>query len=76
VIEPSEATAPLQVHITYAVVFDNEEDFDECINDENLDVDENCILALKNCDPKGYPGMAEVGKNATTTEIMIKFIAP
>ena len=31
------------------------------IDDENLDVDATCILVLKNCGPKGYPGMAEVG---------------
>ena len=31
------------------------------IDDENLDVDETCVLVLKNCGPKGYPGMAEVG---------------
>ena len=30
-------------------------------SDPNLDVDASCVLVLKNCGPKGYPGMAEVG---------------
>ena len=31
------------------------------LTDPALEVDENCVLVLKNCGPKGYPGMAEVG---------------
>jgi len=31
------------------------------IDDPNLDVDENSIMVLKNCGPRGYPGMPEVG---------------
>jgi len=31
------------------------------VNDEALDVDASCIMVLKHCGPKGYPGMAEVG---------------
>ena len=31
------------------------------INDDSLDVDETCVLVLKNWGPKGYPGMSEVG---------------
>ena len=27
----------------------------------DLNIDENSVLVLKNCGPKGYPGMAEVG---------------
>ena len=26
-----------------------------------LDIDETCVMVLRNCGPKGYPGMAEVG---------------
>ena len=29
--------------------------------DPDLDIDASCIMVLKNCGPKGYPGMAEVG---------------
>ena len=61
VIKPSAATPALMTHKGRAVVFESSDDFHARIDDENLDVDENCILVLKNCGPKGYPGMAEVG---------------
>ena len=31
------------------------------MDDDGLDIDEGCVMVLKNCGPKGYPGMAEVG---------------
>ena len=43
------------------MVFESIEDLHARIDDENLDIDENCIMVLKGCGPKGYPGMAEVG---------------
>jgi len=43
------------------VVFESIEDFHARINDDALDIDENCVMVLKNCGPRGYPGMAEVG---------------
>jgi dihydroxy-acid dehydratase len=74
VIKPSAATPELMVHKGRAVVFENKEDFDERINDENLDVDETCILVLKNCGPKGYPGMAEVGNMPLPPKVLRKGI--
>ena len=61
VIKPSAASAHLLQHTGRAVVFDSADDFHARINDESLDVDQHCVLVLKNCGPKGYPGMAEVG---------------
>ena len=61
VIKPSAATPALMQHTGRAVVFESGDDFHARINDDDLDVDENCILVLKNCGPKGYPGMAELG---------------
>tara|TARA_Y100001970_G_scaffold171776_1_gene210034 strand:+ start:15816 stop:17549 length:1734 start_codon:yes stop_codon:yes gene_type:complete len=61
IIKPSAASKKLMQHTGRAVVFESIEEFHEKIHDPNLDVDENCILVLKNCGPKGYPGMAEVG---------------
>src|SRR5258706_9447249 len=61
VIKPSAATPALLVHTGRSVVFDNIEDFHSRIDDEALDIDEHCIMVLRNCGPKGYPGMAEVG---------------
>jgi L-arabonate dehydrase len=61
VIKPSAATPALLRHRGRAVVFENSDEMHRKVEDENLDVDETCILVLKNCGPKGYPGMAEVG---------------
>src|SRR3546814_922098 len=44
------------------------------LDDESLDVDENCILVLKNCGPKGYPGMAEAGNMPLPPKILRKGI--
>jgi dihydroxy-acid dehydratase len=49
------------VHRGRAVVFENIEDLHIRIEDPDLDIDATCIMVLKNCGPKGYPGMAEVG---------------
>src|SRR5579862_5290630 len=61
VIKPSAASEHLLTHRGRAVVFENIEELHSRINDENLDIDENCVMVLKNCGPRGYPGMAEVG---------------
>jgi L-arabonate dehydrase len=74
VIKPSAATASLLVHTGRAVVFEDSDDFHKRIDDENLDVDEHCILVLKNCGPKGYPGMAEVGNMPLPPKILRKGI--
>jgi dihydroxy-acid dehydratase len=61
VLKPSAATPALMQHRGRAVVFEDFEDYKARINDPALDVDANSILVMKNCGPKGYPGMAEVG---------------
>jgi dihydroxy-acid dehydratase len=61
VLKPSAATPALMTHRGRAVVFDGIDDYHARINDGNLDIDENAVMVLKNCGPKGYPGMAEVG---------------
>ncbi len=72
VIKPSAATPALMVHKGRAVVFETIEDFHARIDDENLDVDETCVLVLKNCGPKGYPGMAEVGNMPLPPKVLRK----
>jgi L-arabonate dehydrase len=74
VIKPSAATPELMVHTGRAVVFEDSDDFHKRIDDENLDVDETCILVLKNCGPKGYPGMAEVGNMPLPPKVLRKGI--
>ncbi len=61
VIKPSAATPALLQHRGRAVVFEDIDDFYGRIDDEGLDIDETCVMVLKNCGPKGYPGMAECG---------------
>ena len=74
VIKPSAASPHLMVHTGRAVVFENIEDFHARIDDENLDVDETCVLVLKNCGPKGFPGMAEVGNMPLPPKVLRKGI--
>lgn len=61
VLKPSAATAALMRHRGRAVVFDTIEDLQARIDDPDLDVDETSVMVLRNCGPRGYPGMAEVG---------------
>jgi len=74
VIKPSAASPNLLRHQGRAVVFESSDEFHERINDESLDVDENCVLVLKNCGPRGYPGMAEVGNMPLPPKILRKGI--
>ena len=64
VIKPSAATPALMKHRGRAVVFENIEDYHARIDDPKLEIDETCVMVLKNCGPKGYPGFAEVGNMA------------
>lgn len=74
VIKPSAATSALMVHTGRAVVFEDSDDFHKRIDDENLDIDETCVMVLKNCGPKGYPGMAEVGNMPLPPKVLRKGI--
>ncbi|MDV7707103.1 IlvD/Edd family dehydratase [Acinetobacter pittii] len=74
VLKPSAATPELMKHRGRAVVFENFDDYKTRINDPELDVDETCILVMKNAGPKGYPGMAEVGNMGLPPKILAKGI--
>jgi len=74
VLKPSAATPELMQHKGRAVVFENIDHYKACIADPDLDVDETCVLVLKNCGPKGYPGMAEVGNMGLPPKILEKGI--
>ncbi|GJG98863.1 IlvD/Edd family dehydratase [Cupriavidus pauculus] len=74
VIKPSAATPALLKHTGRAVVFENSEHMHERLDDESLDVDENCVLVLKNCGPRGYPGMAEAGNMPLPPKVLRKGI--
>jgi L-arabonate dehydrase len=70
VLKPSAASPRLLQHTGRAVVFENIEHYHERINDPGLEVDENSVLVLKNCGPRGYPGMAEVGNMGLPTKLL------
>ncbi|MFC0668456.1 IlvD/Edd family dehydratase [Azotobacter chroococcum] len=74
VLKPSAATPALMQHSGRAVVFENFDDYKARIADPALDVDETCILVLKNAGPKGYPGMAEVGNMGLPPKVLAKGI--
>ena len=61
IIKPSAATPRLMKHKGRAVVFEDIDEFHRRVDDPKLEIDENSVMVLKNCGPKGYPGMAEVG---------------
>ena len=74
VLKPSAATPALMVHRGRAVVFEDIDDYKAKINDPALDIDESCVMVLKNCGPRGYPGMAEVGNMGLPPKVLKKGI--
>ena len=70
IIKPSAASPGLMRHRGRAVVFENVEDLHERIDDPDLDVEADSVLVLKNCGPKGYPGMAEVGNMPLPSKLL------
>ena len=72
VLKPSAATPALLKHRGRAVVFEDIDDYKARVDDPGLDIDETCIMVLKNCGPRGYPGMAEVGNMALPAKILKK----
>lgn len=59
-IKPSAASPHLLQQRGRAVVFDSIEDFRHRVDDPDLEIDENSVMVLRGCGPKGYPGMPEV----------------
>ena len=74
VIKPAAATPKLLKHRGRAVVFETIEDLKARIDSPDLDIDEDSIMVLKGCGPKGYPGMAEVGNMPLPPKILKKGI--
>ena len=70
VLKPSAASPHLLKHRGKAVVFENLEHYKERIDDEALEIDADSVMVLKNCGPKGYPGMAEVGNMGLPAKLL------
>jgi dihydroxy-acid dehydratase len=74
VLKPSAATPALMKHRGKAVVFEDFDHYKARIGDPDLDVDADSVLVLKNCGPKGYPGMAEVGNMGLPPKLLAQGI--
>jgi dihydroxy-acid dehydratase len=72
VIKPAAATPSLLTHRGRAVVFDSIEHLNATI--DTVDVDEDSVLVLRGCGPKGYPGMPEVGNFPLPARMLAKGI--
>ncbi len=74
VIKPSAATPELMKHRGRAIVFEDVEDLRARVDDPDLKVEPTSVMVLKNCGPRGYPGMAEVGNMPLPRKILEKGI--
>lgn len=74
VIKPSAATSSLMQHTGRAVVFETIEDYHARVDEPQLDIDETCVMVLKNVGPVGYPGMPEVGNMVLPKKLLDKGI--
>jgi dihydroxy-acid dehydratase len=59
VIKQSASSPHLLKHRGRALVFDSPEAYHRVAADEDLDIDEDTVLIIRYCGPKGYPGMPE-----------------
>ena len=75
VIKPSAATPALMQHRGKAVVFENIEHYHARVDERGLAIDETSVMVLKNCGPKGYPGMAEVGNMPLPAKLLKKGVS-
>jgi dihydroxy-acid dehydratase len=73
VLKPSAATPHLMVHRGRAVVFEDIDDYKED-RGRGAGYRRTCVMVLKNCGPRGYPGMAEVGNMGLPPKVLRKGI--
>jgi L-arabonate dehydrase len=62
VMKPPAASPELLQHRGRAVVFESHDQMKEQIDSEDLPVDRDSVLVMKNCGPKGAPGFPEWGQ--------------
>jgi L-arabonate dehydrase len=74
VLKPSAATPALMRHRGRAVVFDNTQEYKRRILDPDLAIDADSVMVLRNCGPRGYPGMAEVGNMGLPPKLLAQGI--
>ncbi len=74
VIKISAATPALMQHKGRAVVFEDIDDLYARLDSPELDIDETCVMVLKQAGPKGYPGMPELGNLPLPKKLLEKGI--
>jgi L-arabonate dehydrase len=72
VIKQSAASAHLLKHRGRALVFDSPEAYYAVVADPALDADEDTVLVIRYCGPKGYPGMPEVSNVPLPKKLLLR----
>jgi dihydroxy-acid dehydratase len=72
VIKQSASSPHLLKHRGRALVFDSPTDYYAVSNDPDLDVDEDTVLVIRYCGPRGYPGMPEVSNVALPRKLLLR----
>ena len=72
IIKPSAATPKLMQHAAAPWCSRTSRTSTAASTIPKLDIDESCVMVLKNCGPKGYPGMAEVGNMPLPPKLLKK----
>jgi dihydroxy-acid dehydratase len=75
VLKTSAATPKLLEHTGRAVVFEDHDDLAARLDDPDLDIDETCVMLLKNGGPIGAPGMPEYGNLPIPAKLLKKGVA-
>jgi dihydroxy-acid dehydratase len=70
VIKQSAASAHLLRHRGRALVFDSPEAYHAVV--ETLDADEDTVLVIRYCGPRGYPGMPEVANVPLPKKLLLR----
>ncbi|WP_421696657.1 dihydroxy-acid dehydratase [Aestuariivirga sp.] len=66
----SAASPIFNKHRGRAIVFDGIDDYYRRIDEDGLDVTPSSVLVLRNCGPRGYPGMPEVANIGLPRKIL------
>ena len=74
VLKQSAATPELMQHRGRAVVFEDIDDLNARLDLPETDIDETCVMVLKNAGPRGYPGMPELGNLPLPKRVLEKGI--
>ena len=72
VIKQSASSPHLLKHRGRALVFDSPADYYATSNDPDLDADEDTVLVIRYCGPRGYPGMPEVSNVALPRKLLLR----